>query len=80
MSGHTHTPAFTLIFTDLNASGISQQLTQGHLSSETTPDAYSEGACERDNRGEQAFLQAIYLLGHMLKATCQLTMMVTSDR
>lgn len=58
MSSHTHTPAFTLIFTDLNASGISQQLTQGYLSSETTPDTYSEGACEQDNRGEQAFLQA----------------------
>lgn len=71
-SGHAHTPASARIVTDLTASGISQQLTQGHLSSETTPDArpdpYSEGACDTGSRGKQAFLQACLSAGSHAEA------------
>lgn len=56
MSGLTPTPAFTLISTDLSASGISQQLADGHLKPLLM---HQEG----DGRGGRAFLQACLSAG-----------------
>lgn len=60
--------------------GISQQLTQDHLRSQTTPDTCWEGACERNNRWEQGFLQACLSVGLHAERSVSDNVMVTSDR
>lgn len=60
--------------------GISQQLSQGHLSGQIPPDTCSEGACEGNNRREQVFLQACWSVALHAEGGVSKNVTVTSDR